>query len=555
VVRAPILLLFALLACAPLAAQYETDTVSQALRQGQYLESRRRYELALDAYRWADKQARHSSPKAYLSIAALECRMGRFSDALDDAKRAEEVAAGDKDKTLAVQARVLRAAVLTQLAGKPTDKKLKEAEAELREALALDPEQPNLHFDLGMVLLKQGSDTEGIAEMKACAASPRITRETLEIAQRIIANPIRARAPFAPDFTFVTLESRKMSNATLRGKVVLLDFWGTWCGPCREAVPMLRTLEKEFSGQEFVLVGISDEDDEKAVRKFTQAQQMDWPEHVDASGDVMTAFKVESVPTFVVMDKDGVIRFRQSGFGAPIQADLEEAISKALRSSMKAELAGAYPADGPAAKPETATPDADTPPSVVERASVEGGVYTNPALRITYRLPAGWVALSPEALHRYNIREKAAARTALTRLRSGPAHPEQVPIPDYVLYASGEDPGEGEHITIPCLRMTARSTQATALSLEEFDRFTQSVSEVPGLRLRRAAAPFTLNGHQFLRADLERHSESGVVFEALIQTLAGDGYLLQIESYGATALEMQKIVDSLQTLSFSGVDH
>jgi len=546
-------LLFVALACAPLPAQYETDTVSQALRQGQYLESRRKYDLALDAYRWANKQARHSSSKVYLSIAALECRMGRFSDALDDAKRAEDVAAGDK--ALAVQARVLRAAVLTQLAGKPRDKKLKEAETELRAALALDPDQPNLHFDLGMVLLKQGSDAEGIAELKAYAASPRITRESSEAAQRIIANPIRARAPFAPDFTFLTLEGQKMSNATLRGKVVLLDFWGTWCGPCREAVPMLRTLEKEFSGQEFVLVGISDDDDEKAVRKFTQAQQMDWAEHVDASGDVMTAFKVESFPTFVVMDKDGVIRFRQSGFGPPIQADLEEAINKARRSSMKAELAGAYSADGPAAEPETATPDEDAPPSAVERASVEGGVYTNPALRITYRLPPGWVALSPEALHRFNIREKAATRAALARLRTGPAHPELVPIPDYVLYASGKDPGDGEHVTVPSLRMAAGRTQATALSLEVFDRFTLSLTAVGGLKLRRAAASFTLNGHEFLRSDLERHSGGGVVFEALIQTLTGDGYLLQIESYGATALELQKIVDSLQTLSFSDAAH
>jgi len=282
---------------------------------------------------------------------------------------------------------------------------------------------------------------------------------------------------------------------------------------------------------------------------------MDWPEHVDASGDVMTAFKVESVPTFVVMDKDGVIRFRQSGFGAPIQADLEEAISKALRSPMKAELAGAYSADGPAAKPGTAAPDADPPPSAAERASVEGGVYTNPALRITYRLPAGWVALSPEALHRFNVREKGAMRAALTRLRTGPAHPEQVPIPDYVLYATGKDPEEGEHLTVPCMLMTARRTQATALSLEEFELFTQSLTEAPGIKLRRAAAPFALNGHQFLRADLERHSEGGVVFEALIQTLAGEGYLLQIESYGATVMEMKMIVDSLQTLSFSGVEH
>jgi tetratricopeptide (TPR) repeat protein len=208
--RASIFLLV-LLAAVPLAAQESASAVAQAIAQGDLYQSKKKFDLALDAYHKADKLSHHTSALCYLKIASVERKLGDFSSALDNAKHA--VKAAGEDKTLAIQAHLVRATLLTQMSGKPTDKKLKEAEAEIRQALALDPAQPLAHFDLGVVLLKQERDAEGLAELNAFVSSPGGNAATVAKARRFIASPIRAREPFAPDFSFVTHENKVVSNA------------------------------------------------------------------------------------------------------------------------------------------------------------------------------------------------------------------------------------------------------------------------------------------------------------------------------------------------------
>ena len=157
----------------------------------------------------------------------------------------------------------------------------------------------------------------------------------------MIANPVRARSPFAPDFSFTTEQKQSLTNDSLRGKVVLLDFWGTWCPPCRESVPMLRDLNKRYSGKAFQLVGVSSDEDLDVWKTFIAEQKMDWSEYIDLEGRVLESFKVDSFPTYVVLDKDGVIRFRQSGIGPTTQGDLQEAIGNALKRDPDPKLAAA----------------------------------------------------------------------------------------------------------------------------------------------------------------------------------------------------------------------
>src|SRR5216684_1363469 len=278
-------LLVALLAAVSLVAQESSDPVAQALSQGDLYSSKRKYELALDAYHKADKLSRHSSAQTYLKLAAVERKLGDFSSALDDAKKAVKAAGGDK--SVAVRAHLLRATLLSQMAGKSTDKKLKEAEDEIHQALAQDSGNAVAHYNLGFVLLRQERDPEGIAEMNAFLAMPGADSETVAEARRIVANPLRARAPFAPDFSFTTRQNQDLSNAALRGKVVLMDFWGTWCPPCRESVPILRNLNKKYAGKPFQLVSISSDDDEDVWKTFIKAERMDWPQYIDFEGGVL----------------------------------------------------------------------------------------------------------------------------------------------------------------------------------------------------------------------------------------------------------------------------
>ena len=573
--RSARLLLLSLIAFLPAAAQESSDPVAQALAQGDLFESKRKYELALEAYRKADKLSHHSCAQCYLKMSNIERRAGDFSSALDDTKRAIK-AAGD-NKTVAVQAYLARAALLAAMAGKPTDKKLKEAEEDIRQALALDPSIPVIHYDLGMVLLKQERDAEGIAELNLFLNSPHADPGDMADARRTIANPVRARTPFAPQFSFTTLEKQQISTANLRGKVVLLDFWGTWCPPCRESVPILRDLNKRFSSKGFQLIGVSSDDDEDVWKTFIAAQKMDWSEYIDLSGTVQESFKIESFPTYIVLDKDGVIRFRQSGLGPNTAGDLEDAISKALKRDSDPKLAAAAAAEvAELPKPRGEQPAVQkvivthvqvmTPPAQesseqreerpiehvplggIEDWTVSGNSYKNRALGMTFDFPPDWIAAKPDVLKPINEQATASAQAIVQQ------HPElgervKVMAPTLVFYASRKGAGDGKRIEIPSIRITALPTPVQTLTL---DSFQQTVTQMAGASSMQIAVPpaeFRVDDHLFFRADLTR-ATGARYYTSFVQTHAGK-YFLNIELFAYSAEELQRVASCLQAISIS----
>ena len=557
-------LLLVLLASLSLAAQESSDPVSQALAQGDLYQSKRKYELALDAYHKADKLSHHSSAASYLKLSLVERKLGDFSSALDDAKRALKVA-GD-NKTAALQAHLVRATLLTQMAGKPTDKKLKEAEEELRQALALDSTNAIAHLDLGMVLLRQERDAEGIPALNTFVSSPNADSRSVAEARLVIANPIRARTPFAPHFSFTTHENQNVSNASLRGKVVLLDFWGTWCPPCRESVPILRDLNKKYAGKPFQLVGISSDNDEDVWKTFIQAQHMDWSEYIDLSDEVLQAFKIESFPTYIVLDKDGVIRFRQSGLGEYTQGELADAINKAMKRESDPKLAAAAAAEEPpmsasnacSAAPsagDSGKPATDSSTSLfgIEAFSISGNVYKNDALMLSYEFPRGWIAAKPESLHVLNERSEAGAKAAVLQQHPELADSLRFSTPKIVFYASRKGDGDGQRLGLPSLRISATPSRLDSLRLSTFQQMMDHMAVASGLKLFAQASEYTVNKHQFLRADFEQSSGGTHVYQSYVQTLSED-YLLTIEVFASSPDELRQVAASLQSMSITEED-
>jgi len=584
--RAALCLFFLALASLPMLAQENSDPVAQALAQGDLYQSKRKYELALDAYHKADKLSHHTSAVALLKIATIEKKTGAFSEALDDAKKAIK-AAGD-DKSFNVRALQFRAGLLAQMAGKPTDKKLKEAEGELRQALALDSANPVLHLDLGVILLRQERDSEGIPELNTYLVSPGTDPATVAETKLMIANPIRARTPFAPRFSFTTHDHQQISNASLRGKVVLMDFWGTWCPPCRESVPILRDLNKKYSGKPFQLVGVSSDDDEDVWKTFIQAQHMDWPDYIDLSEEVQKAFKIDSFPTFIVLDRDGVIRFRQSGVGQLTAEELSDAINKALKHESDPKLAAAAateesPASSASASRDSSvsssstssatgmrssnaatttaaskeSPKADagtaTPLPGLEDGIVSGNIYKNAELSMTYQFPQGWVAASAASLHAVNDRLEAAAQAALMQQHPEMANAPKVITPKTVFYASRKGQWDGQHVEIPSIRIHVLPSRLDEVNLDRFQQMVEKMAAASGLKISGAPSEFHVNKHAFVRADFDRSVGSMHVYQSYVQTVAGD-YLATIEIYAYSLDELQQAVASFQNMTITDED-
>src|SRR6185503_4387289 len=183
-------------------------------------------------------------------------------------------------------------------------KKLQGAEMVFRQALALDNERPIIHYNLGVVLMQLNRDQEGVVEMKQyLQMQPR--GSFAEMARRLVENPRRARENFAPDFSFTSLQGEYISLDDLKGKVVLLDFWGTWCPPCVESVPELRNLWKRYSKEgTFVILGISSDNDEQEWREFTVKNKMVWPQYRDEDHRILRAYGIRAFPTYILIDHE-----------------------------------------------------------------------------------------------------------------------------------------------------------------------------------------------------------------------------------------------------------
>jgi thiol-disulfide isomerase/thioredoxin len=335
------ILLLAMLLLAPTARGADESAnsaaVTQAIMRGDDFLARKQFREALEAYRRADKLSHHNCAICLLRMERIDRQIGDFSAALDDAKKAVK-AAGD-NRVYAALAHTVRGTLLAQMSAKPSDKKLREAEEEFRAALALDPAQVDTRFNLGFVLLRQEREADGIAELNAFMAASGADSRLILKAREFIADPVRSREPLSPDFSITTLDGSAISNTSLRGKVVLLDFWGTWCPPCRESVPILADLRKKFADRPFQIVSISSDHDEEAWKSFVAKQRMDWSEYLDVSGNVLDAFDVHEFPTFIVVDRDGIIRQRQAGLDPYTSSELYGAINKWLKKPVTARAA------------------------------------------------------------------------------------------------------------------------------------------------------------------------------------------------------------------------
>lgn len=161
-----------------------------------------------------------------------------------------------------------------------------------------------------------------------------------------------ASADPAPEMTFVNwLGGEKTEIAKLRGKVVLLDFWATWCGPCIATFPRLRDWHKKYADKDFVLLGVTELEGEKGgkemsvdeeieyLKDFKQKHKLPYDFAITNDTDMTMKYGISSYPTTVLLDRRGVVRYIGIGVGAEESDNLEEMIEKVLKEKPAATTA------------------------------------------------------------------------------------------------------------------------------------------------------------------------------------------------------------------------
>ncbi|HET7065943.1 MAG TPA: TlpA disulfide reductase family protein [Rudaea sp.] len=138
----------------------------------------------------------------------------------------------------------------------------------------------------------------------------------------------------APAFELPVLgsESRHIALESQRGKVVLLDFWASWCGPCRQSFPLYEKLHGELPAQDFTLLAINLDEMADGPAAFLFEHPVSYTSLADPAGDVAKKFGLVGMPTSFVIDRDGIVHSRHTGF-KPQDID-------ALRSEIRGLIAG-----------------------------------------------------------------------------------------------------------------------------------------------------------------------------------------------------------------------
>ncbi|HEY6323836.1 MAG TPA: TlpA disulfide reductase family protein [Thermoanaerobaculia bacterium] len=143
----------------------------------------------------------------------------------------------------------------------------------------------------------------------------------------------------APETVLETLDGDHLRISQLRGKVVVLDFWATWCGPCIAALPSMKRLAQAHGDQRdqrdrhdrpFTLISISGDSNGARLRDFVANHELGWTQCWDGNAEAQRAYGVRSIPTYFVIDAAGRIAYVKAGWGRGTEQDLGRQVEKAL---------------------------------------------------------------------------------------------------------------------------------------------------------------------------------------------------------------------------------
>ena len=324
----------AAVAMTPAAGAEEEAPYAEALRQARELLVRQDFKGAVKAFRKAEKLAPTPPFELLIDAAhAFNC-LAAYKDAEGYARRALSVA-GDAAQQVHAYNRLGQSLFA---GGSASGAGLQGAEQAFRKALELSEGRLAIaSYNLGHTLLKLERDEEGVAVLEDfLAAWP--DAPMAEEVRALIDNPLRARVPIIPDFEIVTLDGRYLTSAELKGKVVLIDFWATWCAPCRAALPHLRRLAKRSEKEPFVILSISMDRDEAKLREAVAKEEMTWLQVRDEDGSLYRSFAVQGLPTYLLVDHQGAILYRTSGWSPRIEVEIGGQVASATKQLRKVGL-------------------------------------------------------------------------------------------------------------------------------------------------------------------------------------------------------------------------
>lgn len=135
----------------------------------------------------------------------------------------------------------------------------------------------------------------------------------------------------APDFTLKSNQDKNIRLQDLRGEVVLLNFWASWCGPCRQEMPLMNDIYAEYKDLGFTILAVNVDEDSADANRFLKVVPVDFPVLYDSDSKISEMYQVDAMPTTVLIDRDGNKRFHHRGY----KVGYEDEYSKQVRALVR----------------------------------------------------------------------------------------------------------------------------------------------------------------------------------------------------------------------------
>ena len=329
-VRASLILPFLLL---PITAQEHAGEPSNEKAQKSFKEgwaylNQHKQQSALDSFKKADKQDGGQ-------CTACQKQMVKYGMELGDWKTAELgaeelISSAKADREIALSHYDLALVLMEEGLQKHKEEYFTRTHEECLKAMPASVKFPDAVLLDGRALAQLHQDDAAKARFEEYLKMKPGDDPTHQRITRYIARPELARARMAPPFAVTTADGKAFAMDELQGKVVLLDFWATWCEPCREAMPHIRNVAKKFQGQPLVVLSVSLDDDEEKWKAYIAKNEMSWPQYRDGgfTGPVAKMFGVTSIPHTFTIDADGVLQEEHVG-DASIEGKLKKLLTQA----------------------------------------------------------------------------------------------------------------------------------------------------------------------------------------------------------------------------------
>ncbi len=323
-------------ATAPSPAYLTDPKFVRAMNESKQLMAESQYGFALDALKKANKIAGGSCMPCITSIYDLEMGLHNYKDAVATAMQMEAAATDAMAKSVAALDR--GSALVAQAGDKAKPAQLEAAHAAFEAALATYPENMSARYQDGCVLARMGKSDEASKNFTACADAASPADPMRQRARHFAENPALSMHKMAPAFEVTALDGTRFNLDNMAGRVVLIDFWATWCGPCNEELPHLQKLAREFAGEPLVILSISWDSDAQKWKDFIAKHEMTWAQYRDADHSLTERFGVPSIPHYFTIDSDGVLTGTMLGAEDDVEGKLKKLIKRAKEAQSTPRL-------------------------------------------------------------------------------------------------------------------------------------------------------------------------------------------------------------------------